>query len=170
MVNLSAVTSEALSKSDLLWLRTPERERATWFAVVGAGTDLPDGSVLLVSGGGEPDLGALPDPVELVLRSKGDGRRLLVLQARALALDPADERWQPAAETALAARLNAYDGTLERWREGATLWLLSPFGQPLDSPAAAPSTELVAAPVRPSAAAPQVRRPWHLGGRRTRRR
>lgn len=170
MVNLSAVTSEALSKSDLLWLRTPGHERATWFAVVGAGTDLPEGSVLLVSGATEPDLGPLPDPVELLLRSKGDGRRLLVLQARALALDPAEERWLPAAEIALAARLNAVDGTLERWREGATLWLLSPFGQPVDSPATTPSSDLVAAPVRATPAAPQVRRPWHLGGRRSRRR
>ena len=62
-VNLSALTTEALSKSDVLWLRAGGRERLTWFAT---GEDQLAGQVLLVSGGPEADLGPLPEQVELL--------------------------------------------------------------------------------------------------------
>lgn len=170
MVNISAVMSEALAKSDLLWVRTPDRDRLCWFAVPGEDHALPTGTVVVVSGGGEPDLGTLPETVHLVLRSKGDGRRLLVLQARTEAIPADDERWGAAADLALSERLNAAAGTAARWRDDATIWLLTPFGQPLESPAADVPTDLVAGPVHPSPGATTVRRPWHLGGRGRRRR
>lgn len=170
MVNIGAVTSEALAKSDLLWVRTPERDRLCWFAVAGADHALPAGTVVIVSGGGEQRLGALPDVVQLVLRSKGDRRRLLVLQARAEALTAGDDRWSGASDLALAERLNASAETATAWRDGATIWLLTPFGQPVESPATDAPAELVASPVRPAAATTTVRRPWHLGGRARRRR
>jgi hypothetical protein len=170
VVNIGAVTSEALAKSDLLWVRTPEQDRLCWFAVAGAEHPLPAGTVIVVSGGGEQELGRLPEVVHLVLRSKGDRRRLLVLQARAEAVTADDSRWDDAADLALAERLNASAGTATAWQEGATIWLLTPFGQPVEAPGGEVTTELVAAPVRPAPATTRVRRPWHLGGRAGRRR
>lgn len=170
MVNIGAVTSEALAKSDLLWVRTPEGDRLCWFAVAGAEHPLPAGTVAVVSGGGEQDLGPLPEVVHLVLRSKGDRRRLLVLQARAEAVTAEDDRWTDASDLALAERLNTSSDTASTWREGATIWLLTPFGQPVESPAGEAPTDLVASPVGPAPAATTVRRPWHLGGRARRRR
>lgn len=166
-VNLSALTTEALSKSDVLWLRAGGRERLTWFAT---GEDQLAGQVLLVSGGPEADLGALPEQVELVLRSKGDGGRLLTLRARAQSIAVGNPWWEPAAAALLSERLNAPGDLVDRWRESATLWLLSPFGTPVQAPGR-PGPEggaRVAERTTAGAAATRVRRPWHLGGRGTR--
>ena len=167
-VNLSALTTEALSKSDVLWLRVDGRERLSWFA---SGADELAGQVLLVSGGSEADLGTLPEQVEVILRSKGDGGRLLTLRARAQALSPGNPWWEPAAAALLAERLNAPADLLDRWRAGSTIWLLSPFGLPVQAPGrSGPDGSARAdAPITAGAAATRVRRPWHLGGRGTRR-
>ena len=163
-VNLSALTTEALGKSDILWLRLPTGERMTWFAT---GSDDLDGHVLLVSGGVEDDLGPLPEQLELVLRSKGNGGRLLTLRARAQALTPDNPWWDPAAAALLTVRLNAPGDLLQRWRSESTIWLLAPFGAPVQAPGrpGPDGSALVAAPVTAGAAGTRVRRPWHLGGR-----
>lgn len=163
-VNLSALTSEALSKSQVLWLRLPAGERLTWFAT-GEG-DL-DGHVLVVSGGIEADLGDLPEQVEIVLRSKGDGGRLLTLRTRAQSLDPGNPWWDPAAAALVGERLNAPADVVERWRTGSTIWLLSPFGAPVQAPGAPgpQGGERAESSVTAGAAGTRVRRPWHFRGR-----
>lgn len=163
-VNLSALTTEALNKSTVLWLRAGGQDRATWFAT---GEDELAGHVLLASGGPEPDLGTLPERVELILRSKGDGGRLLTLRARAHAIDPGHPMWEPAAGALLGERLNAPADLVERWRTETTLWVLAPFGAPLQAPGrpGPDAPERVAAPVTPGEGGTHARRPWHLGGR-----
>lgn len=167
-VNLSALTAEALNKSGVLWLRLPGGDRLTWFA---NGTDELEGQVLLVSGGPEEDLGPVPERVELVLRSKGNGGRLLTLHARAQVVDPDDPQWPLAATALVGVRLNAPAGRREAWRTGSTIWRLAPFGAPLQSPGSSGElgSERVAAPVTAGSAGTRVRRPWHLGGRSPRR-
>ncbi|MCT1618824.1 MULTISPECIES: hypothetical protein [Janibacter] len=163
-VNLSALTTEALKTSGVLWLQLPGRERLTWFAT---GQDELAGQVLVVSGGPEADLGPLPEQLRLVLRSKGDGGRLLTLHAAAQALSPGNPWWETAATTLLGERLNAPADLLDRWRAESTIWLLSPFGTPVQAPGR-PEPEgdaRVAGPVTVGAAGTRVRRPWHLGGR-----
>ena len=168
-VNLSALTTEALHKSAMLWLRTGPSERLTWFAV---GTGDLAGQVLLVSGGHEPDLGALPEQVELVLRSKGDGGRLLTLRARAQHLEPANPLWEQAASALLGQRLNAPADLRSTWRATSALWVLAPFGAPLQSPGrpGPGGADLRAAAITTGEAGTRVRRPWHLRGRPGRRR
>lgn len=163
-VNLSALTSEALSKSTVLWLRVGGRDRATWFAT--GEDDLAD-RVLLASGGPEPDLGDLPEEVELILRSKGDGGRLLTLRAEAQAIDPGNPLWEPAARSLLTERLNAPQDLVERWRSETTLWVLSPYGAPVQAPGqpGPGSTERVDAPITTGEGGTRPRLPWHLGGR-----
>lgn len=168
-VNLSALTTEALNKSTVLWLRANGRDRATWFAT---GEDDLAGRVLLASGGPEPDLGDLPEEVQLILRSKGDGGRLLTLRAEARTIDPDNPLWEPAARSLLGERLNAPQDLIEQWRTETTLWSLALFGAPLQAPGApAPdSTARVDAPITTGEGGTHPRRPWHLGGRsRTRR-
>ncbi len=156
-VNLSALLSEALSKSDVCWIRTPTWTRAVWHAY-------DREAVLIVTGPGEQSLPALPDEVELILRSKDAGSRLLRTSAKAVVLPPEHPMW-PAAAAALAAeRLNATDDQLTRWRESATIYVLHPYGLPIERPgeyAVAPAAEAV----HPAAATTSGWRPRHLGGR-----
>lgn len=168
-VNLSALTTEALNKSTVLWLRANGRDRATWFAT---GDDELADHVLLASGGPEADLGPLPKEVQLILRSKGAGGRLLTLRAEAATIDPGNTLWESAAHSLLGERLNAPRDLLEQWRTETTLWSLSPYGAPLQAPGTpgADSTSRVDAPITTGEGGTRPRRPWHLGGRsRTRR-
>lgn len=163
-VNLSALTTEALNKSTVLWLRAAGRDRATWFAT---GEEDLEGHVLLCSGGPEPDLGELPGQVEVLLRSKGAGGRLLTLRARAQALDPSSPVWAPAARALLGERLNAPDGLVDTWRAESTLWVLAPFGAPVQSPGrpGPDAGRRVATRTTTGEGGTRPRRPWHLGGR-----
>src|SRR5699024_855220 len=99
--------------------------------------------------------------------SKGDGGRLLTLRARAHAIDPGHPMWEPAAGALLGERLNAPADLVERWRTETTLWVLAPFGAPLQAPGrpGPDAPERVAAPVTPGEGGTHARRPWHLGGR-----
>ena len=168
-VNLSALTTEALNKSDMLWLRVDGRERLTWFAT---GTGDLEGQVLLVSGGLEADLGPLPEQLEIILRSKGDGGRLLTLHARVQQIEPANPLWDETANALLGERLNAPADLTSTWRRESTLWALALFGAPLQSPGqpGPDGSSLVAAPITVGEGGTRVRRPWHLGGRAKRRR
>lgn len=167
-VNLSALTTEALNKSTVLWLRANGRDRATWFAT---GDDELVGHALLASGGPEVDLGDLPQEVELILRSKGDGGRLLTLRAEARSIDPGNPLWESAARSLLGERLNAPQDLVEQWRTQATLWSLAPYGAPVQAPGmpGPDSTARVDAPITTGEGGTLPRRPWHLGGRRRKR-
>ncbi|WP_068249877.1 hypothetical protein [Janibacter corallicola] len=169
-VNLSALTTEALTKSTVLWLRIAGRERPTWFATGEAGSRLA-GQVLLASGGTEADLGELPEHLEVILRSKGAvGGRLLTLNATSLEIEPENPLWPIVAEALRGARLNASADQLQRWRESSRLWALSPFGAPLQGPGHSGGDQRSSKGVRPGTAARRTRRPWHLGGRPATRR
>lgn len=170
-VNLSDLTIEALTKSTVLWLRVRGRDRATWFATGEAGSRMA-GQVLLASGGPEPDLGALPEQVEVILRSKGDGGRLLTLHTHAQAIEADNPLWEPVAAALVGQRLNAPPGLVERWRRESTLWVLAPFGAPVQAPGRAgpKGDERASDRVSPGTGARRTRRPWHLGGRPLRRR
>lgn len=172
MVNLSALTAEALGRSDVLWVRGAGAERATWFATGPVDSPLAD-HVLVVSGGPELDLspvlgdGTAPAPQEseIVLRSKGDGGRLLTLHVRATALGPTSAEWETAAEALRAERLNAGPDITDAWRARSTVWALLPFGAPEQAPGRpGPATRVDASGELGVAASP-VRRPWHLGSR-----
>lgn len=163
-VNVSALTSEALNKSTVLWLRSNGRDRATWFAT---GDDELAHHVLLASGGPEADLGDLPDEVELILRSKGSGGRLLTLRAEARRIDPGNPLWESAAHSLLGERLNSPSDLVEQWRTETTLWSLAPYGAPVQAPGmpGPDSTARVDAPITTGEGGTKPRRPWHLGGR-----
>ncbi|NHA69834.1 hypothetical protein EPD83_017485 [Phycicoccus sp. CMS6Z-2] len=155
-----------MTRSGLLWVRVrddggPGTAHAVWHVWHDPG-DGPRAYV--VSGPGEQHLPWLPDEVELVLRSKDSGGRLLTVPATATVLDPGSPAWDTAVEVLRPERLNATGDVVARWRERATVHALRPHGPALESPGHHDTGD-GATPVRPAAPATVGRRPWHWRGR-----
>ncbi|MEV0587386.1 hypothetical protein [Nonomuraea sp. NPDC050310] len=115
------VIEEGAKKSGVLWLGL-DRPRLAWHT-------WHDGAVYVVTGEGEQDLPGLAglDRVEITLRSKDNGARLVAFEASVEVVDQAAE---PEAVAALAKdRLNAPDGAAitERWARTATVVKLRPL-------------------------------------------
>lgn len=95
------LVEEVLSKSSVLWVRTPEATWPVWFVADG-------GTAYVVSGTGEQTLPPLPEQVTLLLRSKESRARVLELPATARRVTPAQEQeWATATGLLSAGRLNA---------------------------------------------------------------
>lgn len=160
----AALLAEAAGKSGLVWLR-PQGDGRAW----PAWHVWADGALLVVSGAGEQQLPPLDGPVDVLLRSKDTGGRLLTVRATARALVPDDEAWLPAAEALAASRLNSAHAPAqlpEHWRErGAVITRLVAEGEPLEAPGRYDDASGAAAPA-PTAATTSTWRPWHAGGRR----
>jgi hypothetical protein len=168
---VTPLVDEALKKSGLIWLREvgSQQMRAYWHAWV-------DGKVYLLTGTGEQ-----PDPkmlemthVDVLVRSKDTGHRLVVFRAVVSLLLATDSDW-PAASAELAkGRLNLSDAehAPARWSAdpGTNCYRLTPTGEVLEGPDGSyPSDSLRAAPVE-SPATTKGRLPWVLHRRDTRRR
>lgn len=117
------LVSEALSKSGMLWIRTPERTWPVWHAH-------HEGRAYVVSGPGEQ---ALPDPlpevVELVLRAKDSRARLLTVPAMTHHVRPQSPEWEPATSALQGARLNspvAHHDLPQHWAAHASVVALVP--------------------------------------------
>jgi len=162
-LNLSALLGEAMSKSGLLWIDVAEdRTWPAWHV-------WDETTAFVVSGPGEQPLPWLPEQVNLVLRSKDTGGRLLTVQATVQEIGPDDEGWGAATEALRAGRLNASVDAVERWARECTVRALRPFGTPVEGPGSYPTTS-GAAPPPPSEATTATWRPWHWRGRPRRRR
>lgn len=112
------VIEEGAKKSGVLWLGL-DRPRLAWHT-------WHEGAIYVVTGSGEQALPGLAgrDTVEVTLRSKDNGTRLMVFDARVEVVDQAAE---PEAVAALAKdRLNAPAGLPERWAAEATVLKLTP--------------------------------------------
>ena len=108
-VNVTRLIHEAASKSGLLWVRLPDGStHPAWHVWHDDGDDRGTGpAAYVVSGPGEQPLPWLPDEVELVLRSKDTGGRLVTVHATAREVTPEDAGWDDAVEVLRPARLNA---------------------------------------------------------------
>ena len=162
----AALLAEAAAKSGLLWIRPAGQDRSwpAWHV-------WHEGAVVVVSGPGEQDLPDLSGPVELLLRSKDTGQRLLRVPAVATVLPEDDERWEPAAHALAASRLNSTTSPArlpERWRGHNPITELRAAGDALEAPGHY-DADSGAAPPAPTPATTSGWRPWHLRGRRGRR-
>src|SRR5215218_2118718 len=161
----AALLAEAAAKSGLLWIR-PEGQDRSW----PAWHVWHDGAVVVVSGPDEQELPELTGPVELLLRSKDTGQRLLRVPAVAAVLAEDDDRWEPAARALAASRLNATTSPArlpERWRGRNPITELRAAGAALEAPGNYDDGS-GAAPPQPTPATTSGWRPWHLRGRRRR--
>ena len=124
----------------MLWLRPrtgsdTERPVAAWHV-------WHDGAVLLVSGGLEQQLPELVDgaEVEVTVRSKDKGSRLVTFIAAAQRVGPEDDAWQAAVAELHAKRLNPPDGEEQpaRWARESTVTRLTPTGLVTEAPGRMP--------------------------------
>ena len=165
-VNITRLTHEAATKSGLLWVRLPGGDtHPVWHVWHDDGDERGTGpAAYVVSGPGEQSLPWLPDEVELILRSKDTGGRLLTLRASAREIAPDDPGWAAAVELLRAERLNAVGDVAERWRQHCTIHALTPHGRPVEAPGSY-GDEPGSQRVLPSAEATARWRPWHWRGR-----
>ena len=165
-VNVTRLIHEAASKSGLLWVRLPDgSSHPVWHVWHDDGDDRGTGpAAYVVSGPGEQSLPWLPDEVEVVLRSKDTGGRLITVHATARELRPEDAGWDAAVDVLRPERLNAMGDTAERWRQSCTIHVLTPHGRLVEGPGSYTDGSGVA-PVRPAATATIGWRPWHWRGR-----
>ncbi len=164
-VDVVRLTAEAATKSGLLWVRVPGGDAfPVWHVWHDPGDEGAGPVAFVVSGPGEQYLPWLPEEVELVLRSKDTGGRLLTRRARARQLEPGSPEWTTAAEALRPERLNATGDVVERWREACTVHELAPHGEPLESPGSYDDSS-GSSRVRPAPAATARWRPWHWRGR-----
>lgn len=142
-----ALLDEALKKSGLLWLTRADADRshAFWHAWV-------DGRAYLLTGRGEQ-----PDPhlddgeqVLLLVRSRDDAHRLLVVETVAEPVGVDDADWQAATAALAAGRLNlprAHEAPA-RWAADAAVvvYRLTPADVLLEGPGHYPDDDHRAAP------------------------
>ncbi len=165
-VNVTRLISQAASKSGLLWVRLPDGgTHPVWHVWHDDGDDRGTGpAAYVVSGPGEQTLPWLPDEVELILRSKDTGGRLVTVHATAREVTPEDAGWDAAVDVLRPARLNGVGDLAQRWRESCTIHVLTPHGRPIEGPGSYRAASGAAA-VRPAAPATTGWRPWHWRGR-----
>ena len=135
-----ALIEESAKKSSLVWLKAqeakgvkPEPPRAMWHVWL-------DGAVTIVAGGAEqplPRFATAGSVVEVCVRSKDKGGRLVTWLGQVDVLAAGTPEWDAAAAALHAERLNLSEGDkyLERWAAESTLLRLKPLGEPLAQPA-----------------------------------
>lgn len=128
-----ALVEEACRKSALVWLRQAGATHAVaaWHVFV-------DGAVHVVGGGLEQDLPPLADgdQVEVTVRSKDTGGRLVRFTATATPVRPGTPAWEAVVPELHAKRLNPPDGEAQpaRWAAESTVLRLDRTGRLLESP------------------------------------
>lgn len=124
-----ALVAESAKKSRVCWLSwtgadgRPSGPRLVWHAWY-------DGALLVVSGDDQQVLPGLAQAgtVEVTMRSKDTGGRLLTWPGSVEVVDPDDESWDALAGALLGVRLNLQDpaATAAGWRSAATVLRIVP--------------------------------------------
>ncbi len=162
-----ALVAELAKKTGVCWLRygsSPESHAAwhLWY----------DEALHVVSGGNEQPLPGLEDVdrVEVTMRSKENGGRLLTWVAARSDVRPDDEAWAPVTAALAGGRLNLDDleEAVRDWAERSLVSRLEPTGEMLEVPGDLPD-DTHAAPPRATPATTRGRLPTVLH-RRVRRR
>lgn len=160
----AALVEEAGKKSGVLWISLPglAQPRPAWHI-------WHDGAAYVVTGGIEQPLPGLPgaDRVQVTVRSKDKGARLISWLAKVTEVEPGTAEWDAVVPVLAAGRLNAPDGEDQprRWAREAYVLRLTPTGEVTESPGAMPDGSLAAPPVDTPAARGD-HRPRMYGGKR----
>lgn len=171
----AALIEETAKRSAVVWIDTGfGRPVAAWHV-------WRDGAVHVVCGGGEQELPGLTQAriVQVIVRSKDSGARLMRWQASVTVLRPPEEAeeqpglWASVTKELAAKRLNAVDAATQpqRWALGSAVVRLTPTGSVGERPAyengrsTLPSDSLAAPPPR-SPATTVTWLPWVLTGKR----
>jgi hypothetical protein len=158
--HLPALIAELAAKSDLVWVRVPERPPQPLWNV------WHDDAITVVTGGIEqhdPGL-AHGGSAEVILRSRDNWARQVTVTAVVERLEPGTDAWAGAASALHPKRLNPPDGEAqpERWALESTLWLLRPTAEVAEQPGAMSDDAHRAEPVVTEATT-LTRMPFHAG-------
>ncbi len=162
-----ALIAELAKKTGVSWLRygTSGQRHAAWHLWY-------DDALHLVSGGHEQPLPGLEDVdrVEVTMRSKENGGRLVTWVGRRSVVRPEDEAWQPVTTALAGDRLNLDDleAAVRDWAAHSVVSRIEPTGETLEVPGALGDDD-EAAPPRPTPATTRGALPRVLH-RRVRRR
>lgn len=132
---IGALIAELAKKTDVSWLSYSGATHAAWHVWV----DLGDaGALYVVSGGTEQPLPGIADVdrVEVTMRSKENGGRLVTWVAEASAVHPDDELWAPVTAALVSDRLNLPDlaTAAAGWAQTSRVTRLAPTGELLEEP------------------------------------
>lgn len=129
----SALIAELAKKTGVSWVRYAGRDHAVWHV-------WHDDALCVVSGGDEQPLPDIEDGalVEVVLRSKDSGGRLVTWGGTASVVRPGSEEWGPVTAALVPVRLNTPDlaTTADRWAETSVVRRIVPTGEIVESPGA----------------------------------
>lgn len=160
-----ALVAELGKKTGVCWLRYDGREHAVWHVWL-------DEALHVVSGGDEQPLPDIEDAdrVEVVMRSKENGGRLVTWVGTATVVHPEDETWPEVTAALVSGRLNLADLTTaaQGWAERSVVTRIEPTGEVLEQPGALGSEDHAAAP-RPTSATTRGALPRVLHRRKRRR-
>lgn len=161
----SALIAELGKKTGVCWLRYDGREHAVWHVWT-------DDALHLVCGGDEQPLPDVEDAdtVEVVMRSKENGGRLVTWVGAVRPLAPSDDAWEAATAALVSGRLNleTLPGTPERWARDSLVIRVEPTGEVLEQPGALPDASHAAKP-QPTTATTRGALPRVLHRRQKRR-
>ena len=161
----SALIAELAKKTGVSWVRYGGRTHAVWHV-------WHDDTLCVVSGGDEQPLPDIEDGarVEVVLRSKENGGRLVTWAGTASVVPPGSEQWSSVTGALVPARLNTPDlaTTAEYWAVTSVVRRIVPTGEVVESPGAlSDDAHLATPPKTPATTRGQLPRVLH---RRVKRR
>lgn len=138
-----ALIAELAKKSSVCWVRYDGATYPVWHV-------WSDDALCLVSGGDEQPLPGIggQGTVEVILRSRQSGGRLMTWQGRVEVVAPADPRWPAVTATLVAERLNLDDQSTAaaRWAEESVVTRIVPSGPALELPGSLSAEDHAAPP------------------------
>jgi hypothetical protein len=126
-----ALVAELGKKTGVSWLTYDGRTHAVWHVWL-------EDALYVVSGGQEQPLPGIEDVdrVEVTMRSKENGGRLLTWAGARSDVRPDHERWQPVTAALVAGRLNLDDlaAAPQTWAVSSVVSRIEPTGETVESP------------------------------------
>ncbi len=162
----SALVAEVSKKSGVCWLRYDGQDHAVWHVWL-------DDALYVVSGGDEQPLPGIEEltGVEVLMRSKESGGRIVTWVGDVSVVPPDEERWEPVTAALVAGRLNLADlkAAPEEWAERSVVSRIVPTDRVVEAPGRLSDEAHLATP-RPTSATTRGALPRVLHRRSRRRR
>lgn len=162
---MRALVAELGKRTSVCWLRHEGEEHAAWHV-------WHDDALLLVSGGTEQSLPDIEDGerVEVIMRSKENGGRLVTWVGRPMRVLPGSGSWDSSVAALASARLSipSLSETPRSWAVTSVVTRVEPTGEFVEAPGSlSPSSH--SAPPRATSAITRGALPRVLHRRKTRR-
>lgn len=139
----AALTQEAGKKSGVCWLRYDGVDHAVWHVWL-------EDALYVVSGGGEQPLPDIEDveTLDVVMRNKDTGQRLITWVGSVSVVHPDDERWEPVTNALVSGRLNlaSLETAADEWARSSVVIRIVPTSEVREVRDSLPDDAHLAAP------------------------